>query len=179
MSLSEKQQGVLQGIVIGVLVTVVVIAGSIFFAPELLAQGTSTSERLAFALKADLFIALWLGLSVGRLARHRFLSPDDIDGGGLGPGSESANVLQATLQNTLEQTVLAVLTHMIWMVTVPVSWPATVPAAVVLFVIGRLLFVRGYADGAPARAVGFALTFYPSMLMLVITLVWLSRQNIF
>jgi uncharacterized membrane protein YecN with MAPEG domain len=39
-----------------------------------------------------------------------------------------------------------------------------------MFFVGRLLFIRGYADGAPARALGFALTFYPTQLMLIAVL---------
>jgi len=50
----------------------------------------------------------------------------------------------------------------------PVSWIAAIPAAVVLFVLGRVLFLRGYRGGAPSRAIGFALTFYPTVLMLVL-----------
>jgi len=175
MPLSEKQRGVFKGIIVGAVITIVVIFGSIYFGPELLDPGAPAGERVAFALAADLLLALWLGVSVGRLARHRFLSPEDIDGGGLTRGTEHAKVLQATLQNTLEQTVLAVLAHSIWIVTVPVSWAAAVPAAVCLFIVGRLLFVWGYGGGAPSRAIGFALTFYPSMLMLVISALWLLR----
>jgi hypothetical protein len=33
------------------------------------------------------------------------------------------------------------------------------------FFVGRGLFLRGYALGAGARAVGFGLTFYPTVLM--------------
>ena len=49
----------------------------------------------------------------------------------------------------------------------PVSWMSAIPAAVILFLCGRVLFVRGYRGGAPSRAVGFALTYYPSVLMLI------------
>jgi hypothetical protein len=136
--------------------------------PAVLSPEASAGERLAFALQADVFLALWLGVSIGLLARHRFFTPEDIDGGGLSRGSETANVLQATLQNTLEQTVLAVLVHLAWAALMPVSWIAAIPAAAILFLCGRMLFVRGYRGGAPSRAVGFALTFYPSVLMLVI-----------
>lgn len=127
-------------------------------------------ERIAFALRADAFLALWLAISVGLLARHRFFTPEDIDGGGLIPGTETANILQATLQNTLEQTVLAVLVHLAWAALMPISWMSAIPAAVVLFWGGRVLFVRGYRGGAPSRAVGFALTYYPSVLMLVLVI---------
>lgn len=49
----------------------------------------------------------------------------------------------------------------------PPAWQAVVPAAAILFVFGRIAFVAGYARGAPARAFGFALTFYPTVFMLL------------
>jgi uncharacterized MAPEG superfamily protein len=122
-------------------------------------------------LKTDLLLALWLGVSIGYLARHRFFTPEDIDGSGLTQGTEQAGVLQSTLQNSLEQTVFAVLAHTIWAVTMPSSWMTAVPAAAILFICGRILFARGYRGGAASRAIGFALTFYPSVLMLVISTV--------
>ena len=176
MVLSIKQRGVLKGMIAGATVTVVVIVGMIVAAPELLPLEASTGERIAFALRADAFIALWLGVSVGMLARHRFFTPEDIDGGGLTRGTETANILQASLQNSLEQTVLAVLAHLTWAVLMPASWMSVIPAAVVLFLIGRVLFLRSYRGGAPSRAVGFTLTFYPSMLMLIIVAVAAVRN---
>ena len=170
MALTDKQRGVLKGMTIGAATSLVVIIAAILLGPALLSPDASAGERLAFALKADAFLALWLGVSIGLLARHRFFTPADIDGGGLSQGSETAKVLQATLQNTLEQTVLAVLVHLAWATLMPVSWMAAIPAAAILFLSGRVLFIRGYRGGAPSRAVGFALTFYPSVLMLVIVI---------
>jgi hypothetical protein len=63
--------------------------------------------------------------------------------------------------------VLALATYAIWGATAPRTWQAAIAAAAVLFVIGRVLFWRGCARGAPARALGFALTFYPSIGMLL------------
>jgi len=60
--------------------------------------------------------------------------------------------------------------HLAWATLMPVSWMAAIPAAAILFLSGRVLFIRGYRGGAPSRAVGFALTFYPSVLMLVIVI---------
>ena len=176
MVLSIKQRGVLKGMFAGATVTVVVITGMILAAPELLSPEASTGERIAFALRADAFVALWLGISIGLLARHRFFTPEDIDGGGLTRGTETANILQASLQNSLEQTVLAVLAHLTWAVLMPASWLPVIPATVVLFLVGRVLFLRGYRGGAPSRAVGFALTFYPSVLMLIIVAVAAVRN---
>lgn len=168
MALTVKQRGVLKGIIVGATMTFVVIVGAIVARPVVLSPEATVGERLSFALSADAFIALWLAISIGVLARHRFFTPEDIDGGGLAPGSETANILQATLQNTLEQTVLAVVVHLTWAILMPESWLSAIPAAVVLFLCGRLLFVLGYRGGAVSRAVGFALTYYPSVLMLIV-----------
>ena len=145
----------------------------------MLSTEVAVAQRIAFAISADTFIALWFGISIGLLAKHRFFTPEDIDGSGLTQGTATANILQATLQNTLEQTVLAVLVHLSWATLRPVSWILAIPAAVALFLLGRVLFARGYRGGAPSRALGFALTFYPSMLMLVIlvvTTIWAMFQ---
>jgi hypothetical protein len=171
MALTIKQRGVLKGIIPGAAITLVVIAGAVLLWPMALSPEASSGERLAFAISIDAFIALWLGISVGLLARHRFFTPEDIDGGGLSRGSETANVLQSTLQNTLEQSVLAVLTHLAWSILMPVAWISAIPAAVLLFLCGRVLFVRGYRGGAPSRALGFALTFYPSVAMVIVVVV--------
>src|SRR3954470_12311394 len=119
MVLTIKQRGVLIGMSTGATITVVLVAAAILANPVHLSLETSLGDRIAFALKADAVIALWLAVSVGLLARHRFFTPDDIDGGGLTSGTKKANILQATLQNTLEQTVLAVLVHAMWAVMMP------------------------------------------------------------
>lgn len=171
MGLTPKQRGVLKGMVAGATTTVVAVIAAIVAGPLSPFPEASTGERIAFALKADAVIVLWLAVSIGWLARHRFFTPGDIDGGGLSQGTEKARILQATLQNTLEQTVLAVLVHSLWATMMPVAWILAIPAAAVLFLCGRVLFVRGYGGGAPSRALGFALTFYPSVLMLIVIVV--------
>ena len=44
-----------------------------------------------------------------------------------------------------------------------------------MFVVGRLLYFTTYKNGAPARALGFTLTFYPTVILVVtlsVTLIW-------
>jgi hypothetical protein len=113
-------------------------------------------------------VVVWLAANIAMLARHRFFTPADIDGGGLSEGTSTAKLLQSILQNTLEQSVLALSVHAIWAAAMPSAWQAAVPAAAILFFLGRLLFWRGYSRGAPARALGFALTFYPTVAMLAL-----------
>jgi len=167
MALSAGQRGVLSGIVPALAVSLAVLAGAILWAPAwLLPAGDGPGARLAFAAGVDAAIAIVLAVAIGALARHRFFTPADIDGGGLAPGTKRAAVLQAILQNTLEQAVLAVLAHLAWAALMPRPWLAAIPAATALFVLGRGLFARGYGGGAAARALGFGLTFYPTLLML-------------
>jgi len=45
-----------------------------------------------------------------------------------------------------------------------------------MFLVGRLFFFAGYANGAPSRAYGFGLTFYPTvMLLLFVVALGVSR----
>ena len=178
MTLSPKQHGVVRGMTVGAILTVVAIVGTAAWHPGALLPDDNTVARLGFALKWAVLPGLCLMVSIGRLARHRFFTPEDIDGGGLSPGTENARVLQAVLQNTLEQSVLASLAYLIWVVTVPHAWLASLPAAAILFLIGRILFVRGYRHGAPARSLGFAMTFYPSVVLLVASAIELGRRLI-
>jgi len=173
--LTEKQRGVLRGMAVGVVVTLVTLALAILAHPSALTPEQGFAAAIAHALRWDVLLVVCLTANVGLLARHRFFTADDIDGGGLTKGTPQAQVLQSVLQNTLEQTVLGLSIHIIWAAAMPQTWQAAVPAAAILFFVGRVLFWRGYAHGASARALGFALTFYPSVAMLILVvgrLVW-------
>ncbi len=171
MTLSDKQRGVRKGMVSGAAIVVLGLLLGIAYSPISLTPDADVGERLAFVFKADILIAVWLAISIGRLARHRFFTPEDIDGGGLSAGSQQVQILQSLLQNTLEQSVLAVFVHLIWVVVMPTSWAPAVLAAAIMFFVGRALFSIAYEKGAPSRALGFVLTFYPSVLMLAIIVV--------
>jgi uncharacterized MAPEG superfamily protein len=164
--LTDKQSGVLRGMLAGLAITVIALALAMHGVLTPLMPGADSS--LDFALKWDTLVVACLAINIGLLARHRFFTPDDIDGGGLTAGTSKAHLLQSILQNTLEQTMLALGVHLIFAAVMPRAWQAAVPMAAMLFVIGRVLFWRGYAAGAPHRALGFALTFYPQVAMLVL-----------
>ena len=164
--MTDKQKGVLRGVVAGLAITLAALGLAIAGALPPLMPGPR--PPLAHALAWDTLVLACLAVNIGLLARHRFFTPDDIDGGGLTVGTAKAHLLQSMLQNTLEQSVLAFGMHVIWAVVMPQGWQAAVPAAAMLFVIGRVLFWLGYASGAPGRALGFALTFYPQVVMLVV-----------
>jgi hypothetical protein len=166
VTFTTAQKGVMAGVAVGVAVTVAALGAAIVIAPgRLLPHGSSP---LAFALAWDTLVVACLAINIGMIARHRFFTPEDIDGGGLSTGTPRVRLLQAMLQNTLEQAVLAIGVHLAWASVMPAGWQAAIPAAALLFAAGRVLFWRGYANGAPSRALGFGLTFYPSIVLLAL-----------
>jgi hypothetical protein len=85
-------------------------------------------------------------------------------------GSDAARQRQGLIQNTLEQAILAALAYAAWLLIDPSGSARTACACAVLFSVGRLIFFIGYGRGAAARAVGFALTFYPTVGLLALSL---------
>lgn len=166
ITLTTKQAGVARGMVAGLLITAIAFLAPAFWSgcPRVPAD---TGVRLSLWISADAIVAFWLFFAIARLARHRFFTPEDIDGGGTSDGSAKARLLQSLLQNTLEQTALAVVAYGCWFVLASERWAILPVFCSVLFSVGRLLFFIGYAYGAPARAIGFALTFYPSVALLL------------
>ena len=63
---------------------------------------------------------------------------------------------------------LAIPVHMCWAATMPRAAQAAIPFAAMCFFVGRVLFVFGYARGAAARSMGFAMTFYPTVAMIAV-----------
>ena len=125
--------------------------------------GIDVSFRLTYALKCEVFAALCLLAGVGAIANRRFFIPDAIGGG----PSPSIEIEQRYVENTLEQLVLAMVAHLVLVVVVPDDSIRAVAILVILFVIGRATFWLGYHISGPARAFGFATTFYPTVAVYV------------
>lgn len=172
MPLTDKQRGVIIGMSLGGAIALLLVSGGIILNPFAF-DYLSTGDRLYVVTASCLAPGFFLMLSIGLLARHRMLTPEDIDGGGLREGTPRAKELQAVLQNTLEQAVLAIFAYFAWAFILPPTWLSVVPLAAIAFAIGRVLFMRGYAKGAPARALGFTLSFYVSATMLTAAVVFL------
>jgi hypothetical protein len=134
--------------------------------------GTPTllDERLARLAGSAAVLGAWLAAAIGRVAMLRFFSVEDFDAAvGSTPPSEALRQAAANLQNTLEQATLALLAYLAAALVIPGS-AVLVPILAGLFSVGRTLFWAGYGDGAQGRALGFALTFYPSVLTLLLVL---------
>ena len=176
VELSEKQKGVVRGVIPAAVSTVVGMCGVSLLIPLSALPADEAGDRLAWATLWALLPTLTLMVSIMRVANYRFASPDDIDGSGLTAGTDRVLVLRAILQNTLEQAVLAVAAYLIWAAVMPLGWLRAIPVAAFLFMTGRVFFARGYDGGAAARAMGFGLTAYPTFGMLAtVTIALLLR----
>jgi hypothetical protein len=164
MRLSPDQWGVVRGSGLALAFSAGVAAvGYAWLPPELfgLEQSMTTADRIAFALRADLFLFVWLAGCVGAVSRGRFHSPADVRGSAFGPQSPAIAVRIAVLQNSLEQTVLALGAHLILATVLRDRELVLIPLLVLLFWVGRVAFAAGYSRGAPGRAFGMAVTGAP------------------
>lgn len=124
---------------------------------------------------AFLFPGIVMALMIGRIAARRFFDDATIDGAAFAPGS-GAEIDARVLQNTFEQMVLALA---LWPVTGYIlanNGPGVILCLGIGFALMRVLFWVGYHISPPLRALGFAGTFYPTVMALVWAgLYWVLR----
>lgn len=173
MKLTQKQAGVLSRIIVGAIIAIAIVACGSFLNPFSFDSSLGVTERLSLAIQFLLLPVIFLIFSIARLAKHRFFTPEDIDGGGFSGDSEQARLLQSLLQNTLEQFCIASSIYLAWAVVMPGQTLSVVLLSAIAFSVGRVLFFAGVKGGAASRALGFALTFYPSVVMLICMLGYL------
>ena len=125
--------------------------------------------RMALAATAFAPLALPLFLDIARLARHRFAEPIDRNAAAAVTKTAKADMLNAILRNTHEQVSFAALVYAMAALMLPSHWTDAVLGCAALFLIGRIVFATGYAKGAGGRAFGFGLTFYPSVMLAILT----------
>jgi hypothetical protein len=161
--LQFEQRRIVLGASLALLVSAIVLIGGYLMIALPSHHAATIGDRLAFALKVDLVVVLWLVAAIASVGNGRFLSRDDIQGAGFYPPSARIAVPVAILQNTLEQVVLAIGAHLILATMLREDELIVLPLLALLFCIGRAAFWAGYRGGAARRAFGFALTFFPTV----------------
>ncbi|MDP1601159.1 MAPEG family protein [Phenylobacterium sp.] len=163
VDLPKEQRAVRRQATFAFAVCALILGIAVFGLPRLFAFPDDLVERLTFALRADLLIGLWVILAVRQVAKIRFESAEDNAGSAYSRPSARLAVPAAFLQNTLEQALILAL-GILALATVPGERPlAYIAASVVLFSLGRVTFLRGYARGAGGRAFGVATTALPGL----------------
>ncbi len=170
LTFTKKQTGVLRGMGLGIFFSLLLALYGILFNPFSFPELLPLEDKLIILGYCLLIPSFFLMFSIARMARYRFFSPVDIDSSVTNSPSQALLCLQAILQNTLEQAALATIIYLIWVLLTPSSWLSVLPLSASCFFIGRILFIKGFRMGASSRAVGFALTFYPLVIMFIFIL---------
>jgi len=161
VNLSSDQRSILIYAIAAIAFATTVLAMAYAWLPAESVGGSGameTADRLAYALKWDLLIFLWLAGCVRAVSSGRFRSPADIRGSAFGPPSPKIAVQVAVLQNSLEQTILAVGGHLVLATVLYGQELVLIPTLVALYLIGRIAFALGYAKGPAGRSFGMSLT---------------------
>lgn len=159
------------------LLCIVLLGGAHAFLPDLVEfQGEALESRLSFLAGATLFLAVWVIVGIGMVARGRRRSAEDIGGSAYSRPSPRIAVASAFLQNTLEQSVVAAVAMFALLMLAGAAGMPFIAAWVVLFGIGRITFFLGYPKGAGGRAFGMALTMLPSIAAFLISIALLVAR---
>lgn len=134
-------------------------------------DGDGAAARIAFAARWLLLPGLTLLVGIAIAANRRFFISDAIDGSRI-PENHALEINLRYNQNTLEQVVLAAIAWTGLALALPHERLALIPALAILFAVARALFWIGYLIAPGARALGFALTFYPT----VAAFIWLAAR---
>ncbi len=137
------------------------VAAACFLLPAIINFPVELADRLAFAARTSAVVLFCLLVAVGIVSTLRRFSPEDISGSAAGPPSERLAIPVAFLQNTLEQAVLAAGFYLAFATLVQGVWLSVLVVSALFFVVGRILFLRGYAAGVEGRAFGMTLTMMP------------------
>lgn len=168
---SIRRAGLLSGLALAA-----AVPAGYYLLPGLFDFPEALPERMAFAARASIFVLACVVVAIGMVATGRRFSRADIGGSAARPPSEKIAVPVAFLQNTLEQAVIAVGLYFALATLVSGPWLSLIIVGVAFFLIGRILFLAGYAKGAEGRALGMALTMTPTVLGYLLVLVLLGLR---
>lgn len=91
MELQGEQRKIIRAAIAAALFCALSLAGGYFVLPRYFQLPTELAERLAFALRADVFVLLWVVAAVRMVSKGRFHSPADIGGSAVGPPSPKSD----------------------------------------------------------------------------------------
>jgi len=164
VDMAAEERAIRIGSTIATLATLTGFAAAFWIVPAFASLPVALPERLAFAALCWSVPGVVLLIAIMMVSTTRRFSAEDIGGQAAGPPSDRLAIKAAFLQNTLEQTVLAAGFYFALAAVAGGAWMALLPVAALLFVVGRILFYRGYPRGAQGRSLGMALTMMPAAL---------------
>lgn len=163
--MTEDQRFVALGMAGSAIFSIVFVLVGLYLFDSPVVGIESPGDRIAYAFRCDFWAGFALLAGVARVAGQRFFS-GEIDGS-VPAEAHSLQVNRTYIQNTTEQIILLLIAHAALSLVVSSEMLRIIPILVALFLVGRITFWFGYLQSAPARAFGFATTFYPTVAVFV------------
>lgn len=164
IDMARAEKSIRSGGTLSLLIVLAAGALGYWLLPSVIRFPEALADRLGFAAQVSSVVLFCLLVAIGMVSTGRRFSPEDIGGAAAGPPSERLAIKSAFLQNTLEQAVLAVGFYLAFASLVSGPWLSVLPVSAACFVVGRVLFYRGYVRGVEGRAFGMTLTMMPVIL---------------
>ncbi|MBT9446655.1 MAG: MAPEG family protein [Hyphomonadaceae bacterium] len=178
MALASDQHRVIWNSTGALVACIVTLTGAYFIIPALAHLPVDMADRLAFALRADLFVVVWvlLGTRLEAMARFYQTPAPATSKKPLAPKQAETTFPKSFLQNTLEQAFIAVMAHLVLATLLHGSALALIPGAVVLFCAGRVAFLADRSKGQEMRSFGMVLTALPTFAGFALAIALLMAQ---
>lgn len=167
--LTHEQQIIGKNMLIALVIVLSLALFSLFFSVRLLTARVD-NYLLALILPTCSYV-----IGIGRIAGLRFFD-EAVSNPLVAADNVQLNILKQYLSNTHEQLFLALIVYALLTWSLPLEHIYLTLLFSCCFVIGRILFVSGYKDGAAGRSLGFALTFYSNIVGLLIGIVFLLKS---
>lgn len=173
MTLTTEQKFIRKRMLAGAITGVIVLLITWYISPFIHIKTFNDISNRWCALVFSITIAILpMIIMIGALAGMRFFS-SAIDGSNNSLIENNVKVLN----NTHEQTILFIIAINILAISIPNSRVAMFPLLAIVFMVGRILFWKGYKKNNIARAYGFATNFYTSLLIILFALIHLIFLN--
>lgn len=163
-----KQNAVLRSMALALILCLLVLILALFADP-FGTLGYTLLERVSVAATCLIAPILAMLGAIGLSAGQRFFSAPDIDAAARPEESPQMRMAAAITRNTMEQSLLAALVYIFAAIHLPSYFLDAIPLSAILFMVGRMLFVRGYARGAAGRALGFELSFGSTLTLFLVS----------
>jgi hypothetical protein len=162
--MDRTQRGVLVGMASAFLAAVAIFVLVVIFAGPGFVSRASLDFRVELLAASVMAPALSLFVCIARLANHRFFTPADINGSALTDGTARAKLLRPFCKHARTSGAGCAGMPELLVRFVP-RFLGIIPASGCDVSCRAPCVFAGYANGAPARAFGFAFTFYPTVIL--------------
>ena len=162
-ALSRSRRRAMRNAAIALVVTLSVFLLGYLLLPALFDFPTAPLDRLIFVLRAEIFVFLWVVVAFRVASGNRFFGPATGDSP-RSPANEQQGLFALFASNTLQQAAMALVAHLALATLLEGPGIALIVGAVLLFSLGRAVFIAGLRPGSGLSSLGMMITALPTTL---------------